>query len=556
MKKIITYLLFLLTFSLVSCVTPQEEIKEKEYLVDGEDYIDVAQTYDGESVYYDDSKWYYNKLDKIPLPDPHVFYEDGTYYIIGTTDHNNDVTNCYTTEDFVTFTLHKAIYDPSLYDGWERDVDPDIYAPEMYEFDGVYYMYYSANDESGTRLNSVVSADNPLGPFKPIVNDKVDGLNNALLKPTPEANQPKRALDATIFVDDDGKMYMYYVVTSQLQYIVGVEMKSPYEPIWSTVKDLIKPGYVDSNFRYVELEWETYRNEKQKFIAEAPYMLKSNGKYYLTYSVNGCWDKHYNVCYAVSDTPLGNFVKPYEVGKMWTNLLMGYPGDNNPESEIYQQWNNFSSGSAHHCFFYIGNQLMIGYHAHKDKAWDSSDAYTERYFAMDYVYFDNEGVPFVNGPTYSPQPLPETLSNYKNIAPLAKVETDYALNIEYINDNYIVDCSNLVQEEGKEVGLESGITTITMTFDKEYYIGGIMVYVSGYYDMVFTEIDTIDFGNNNIIYYPQYCSDLFMDDSTQFVFPCSAFIIDIQKEFISNSVVITFDLPEEGQINEIVILGR
>ena len=46
-------------------------------------------------------------------------------------------------------------------------------------------------------------------------------------------------------------------------------------------------------------------------------MLKHNGKYYMTYSANGCWNKYYNVCYAISDSPLSGFVKPYEEGKIW-----------------------------------------------------------------------------------------------------------------------------------------------------------------------------------------------------------------------------------------------
>ena len=68
----------------------------------------------------------------------------------------------------------------------------------MYCFDGVYYLYYSAMDDSNRRHNSVVKADNPLGPYEPIVNDVVDGLNN------PVFFDSRTVLDSTIFVDDNG----------------------------------------------------------------------------------------------------------------------------------------------------------------------------------------------------------------------------------------------------------------------------------------------------------------------------------------------------------------
>jgi hypothetical protein len=73
-------------------------------LVDGEDYVDHAYTFDGENFVYDESMWYYNRLDQVPLPDPHVYVENGTYYIVGTSDRSVcKYVDCYYTKDFVTF---------------------------------------------------------------------------------------------------------------------------------------------------------------------------------------------------------------------------------------------------------------------------------------------------------------------------------------------------------------------------------------------------------------------------------------------------------------------
>ena len=521
-------------------------------MIENEDYIDLTSKYDGKGFDYNESIWYVNDLSDVPLPDPHVYVEDGTYYIVGTSDRNIDVVDCYVTTDFVTYTPHYAIYNPSLYNGWESS-KPEIYAPEIYCFDGTYYMYYSAMDEvgKGTRRCSVVVADNPLGPYKPLVNDEVDGLNNPLFQNNEVC--PTRCLDTTVFRDDDGKMYMYFVTRDPAQHIAGMELISPYQADWSTYKTLVVPGTLDSESEELVLEWELYRDSKLK-IAEAPFMIKSNGKYYMTYSVNGCWNKYYNVCYAVSESPLGNFKKPYEEGKLWTNLLMGYPGTNDHESLLFKQWSGFASGTGHHCFFYAGDELMIGYHAHQNRDWDSEN-FTPRYFAFDRVHFDEQGVPYINGPTYSIVDLPTSISGVGNIVEGAKVVGNNVQNIENVNDNYIVDVYNLDSKDN-EVHLGAGESYIDIEFDKLYEIHAILVYNSAYYDDYVTEIEYIDFGNGNIIYYPQFCEDFYVNHDTQFVYPNSSFNIEILKYFKAEKVRIGFNLPEGGSINEIVILGK
>lgn len=557
-KIALLVLICTLLLSFVGCEQPKnDEIvpgdapdDTNDYLMEDEDYIDLSSIYDGKSFNYNESMWYMNLLKDVPLPDPYVFVEDGTYYIVGTSDRDVNVVDCYVTTDFVTYEPHYAIYNPCLYDGWESRTEALVFAPEIYCFDGVYYMYYSAKDASLIRRCSVVVADNPLGPYKPLVNDEVDGLNNPLFH---NSDYFKRTLDATVFTDDDGKMYMYLTVTKTTQHIAGIELISPYQADWSTYKELVIPGTLDSESEEQVLEWEMYRDNKVK-IAEAPFMIKSGGKYYLTYSVNGAFNKYYNVCYAVSDTPLGNFVKPYEEGKMWTNLLLGYPGTNDSESLIYNQWTGFASGTGHHCFFYSGDELMIGYHAHKNRNWNSK-YYTERYFAFDYVYFDENGVPFVNGPTYSIVNLPGEISGAYNVATNAIVAAENVINADNINDNYIVDCYNLDSRDN-EVILGKGESFIELKLDKSYEIKGIILYNSAYYDKYIIEIEYIDFGNGNIIYYPQFCEDFYVDTETEFIYPCSSINLEMLRSFEADSVKIGFNLPNGGSINELVILGK
>ena len=558
MKKLLLLLLLTVSLTVTACVPndpppatkPNIPVDKKEFLVEGEDYIDIASTWDGNSFEYNESLWYMNTLDDVPLPDPQVFVEDGIYYIVGTSDRNVNVVDCYVTTDFVTYEPHYGIYNPTLYEGWESREEAIIYAPEIYCFDGVYYMYYSAKDENQNRRSSVVSANNPLGPYKPIVNGDVDGLNNPLFH---NPDYVDRTLDATVFTDDDGKRYMYFTVTEDTQHIVGVELTSPYEADWSTYKKLLVPQRVEPDNEEIVIEWEGYR-QKDVQINEAPFMIKSSGKYYLTYSANGCWNKYYNVCYAVSDSPLGDFVKPYEEDGLWTNLLIGCPSTDDSESPVYNQWAGFASGTGHHCFFYSGQDLMIGYHAHRNRDWNSTE-YTARYFAFDYVHFDDSGVPFINGPTYSIINLPGDISGFYNISADGKATSDSINNPEKANDGYIVDCYNLESPEC-ELVLPSGKSEIEISFGGEYEIGGIMVYNSAFYDSYIIEIEYIDFGNGNILYYPQFCEDFYVSDEKEFIKPLSCFNVEFITSFTAESVKIGFNLPEGGSINEIVVLGR
>ena len=73
---------------------------------------------------------------------------------------------------------------------------------------------------------------------------------------------------------------------------------------------------------------------------------------------------------------------------------------------------------------------------------------------------------------------------------------------------------------------------------------------------MFSEIKYIDFGDGNIVYYPQFCADFYVNDETEFINPLSTINIEFLKTFNSSSVKICFDLPDGGSINEIVVLGK
>ena len=555
-KKLILFSLILVS-SLVSCGTvissggPLQQggitDQEKNPTNNGElEWTDMAN---GD---FNEDRYYRNDLKKLPLPDPYVLTveENGeeVYYIYGTTDRTGSKTlDCYRTTNFNSFDLYMNI-DKQNENSWSNCADRSRFAPEVYKFDDTYYLYYSdIHKDNGRRYISVMTSSSPTGPFVEYNNgqDAVFKFNDDL---------GLSVLDQHVFQDDDGQLYMYYSVydTKVMQYICGVKLKNPFETEGEH-KVLIRPGQLkptdpigyDSS---KVLSWECYIDFE---VAEGPFMIKSpeNGLYYLTYSVNHYPNKYYSVCYAYSSSPLGDYTKPYEKNQVWTNLLFGYAGT--MQGTVYDQWDGFMSGTAHHCFFKIGDQYMIGYHAHGNRKGGQGAA---RFFGMDYLFFDNDGVPFTRGPSYSIQPLPEKISGYRNLIEDSTIYYENIKNPDYLFDNFVVEHYNLAQENDREATLLTGKSYLKFKFDKKYTISGIFIYNSAFYDKALTsDIPFISLQNG---YTMENCSlnYNYINDETEFVFPASGYHFDINDEQ-TDCIVIGFDCDKEYNLNEIVILG-
>ena len=81
-----------------------------------------------------------------PLPmafgDPFLLKaSDGKYYMYGTGGVSNGF-KVYSSDDLVTWTDEGPIYQGGTSDSWATDC---FWAPEVYERDGKYYLWFSAN---------------------------------------------------------------------------------------------------------------------------------------------------------------------------------------------------------------------------------------------------------------------------------------------------------------------------------------------------------------------------------------------------------------------------
>lgn len=251
--------------------------------------------------------------------DPFVLLYDGKYYCYPTTDSHNGYL-VYESDDMINWTDRG-------YCLVKDDVmgEDGFWAPEVTYYKGKFYMVYTADLHLG-----IAVSDSPLGPFK---QDEKRWLFE------------HRAIDGSFFIDDDGRAYLYYVGYNNPGGPICVnELTEDLMGVKSEQKVLIRP----------ECKWElvtAYEYEgKTLCVTEGPFMLKHKGIYYLSYSANDYQSPSYAVGYAVSDSPMGDFVK-YENNP----ILIG---------------NGKVCGTGHHSFTTSkdGVELICVYHTHNSPA--------------------------------------------------------------------------------------------------------------------------------------------------------------------------------------------
>ncbi|MBP5270366.1 MAG: glycoside hydrolase family 43 protein, partial [Clostridia bacterium] len=248
--------------------------------------------------------------------DPFILCDSGRYYLYSTSAPMEGY-RVWVSDDLTHWTergfclVNADVYgEPTLTAGFWA---PEVYAVERGGKNG-YALLYTVNERVG-----IAFADSPEGPFK-------SESDSYLVTDS-------RAIDPTIFTDDDGKTYLFYVGFGEKEYgIYGCEVNLD-TLACGPAKQIIKP----------EAKWET----KESKVTEGPFMLKHEGVYYLTYSGNGYTSHYYAVGYATSDSPLGDFER-CELSPVLAQC---------PANGVY--------GPGHHAFFYSpGGRLMIVYHRH------------------------------------------------------------------------------------------------------------------------------------------------------------------------------------------------
>ena len=381
------------------------------------------------------------------------------------------------------------------------------------------------------------------------------------------------AIDPHPFVDPDtNKKYMYFDCDNTSgQILAVVEMENWLKPKWETFKFIMYPGYytvedyLAATRDNQRVSHVSYENSNNKYN-EGTSVVKHNGKYYLSFSMNGSATNDYQIGQAVADSPLGPFRKlTEEEGGL---LLSSLSVESQPAGDSSTQ---APSGTGHHSFVTAGNQMFIIYHRHKDYVEGGDNRYT----AIDEIKWvkNSNGldVMYANGPTDSVQPLPEIYSKYKNIAGEATVSADStATNIEALTDGLLSMQKTFGFADFVKETTITKTTTFTFDFAEERTIRALMIYNSKDVESIFrnarveftceqSDGTTITKVIKNLEFdVAQYCSKSGYSGKFVYVMSGSAAVSEFY-ELKTKSVKITINVPdgqEQVGLSEIRILGR
>lgn len=312
-------------------------------------------------------------------------------------------------------------------------------------------------------------------------------------------------IDCHPFVDTDGQKYLYWTFNTNLNVVYCVPMAGEYGGNWLT-PDWDKAQYVlaakywnvedfeENNFSANPLPNDEgeYCYDYGDNINEGVAVLEHNGKYYLTYSHGDYKDNGYEVCQAVGDSVFGPFEKLPEE-KNGILLSAGIEGS----EEV--------SGTGHHSFVTIGDQIFIYYHTHNSYE-IMGDARHGNIDEVKFVTID-EGTPdemdvlVVNGATANPQPKAEKYATYKNVADKATITIDDESAIKedsslsWLNDGLLSVCKS-GEPAFYDTYIQETFITKTATFEvslaQAAAVRAVMVYDSKYEYSAFLNISRIE----------------------------------------------------------------
>ena len=188
--------------------------------------------------------------------DPFVMRHNGIYYLYVSTKDGSVGIKCWSSHDLVNWTFEGFCSN--------HPVTRGAYAPEVYYYNGYFYMYTSPAGNG----HYVLRSTSPTKGFEPVTDNM--GMS----------------IDGSIFIDHDGKWYFYSAGYGAIQ---AYDMASPTE---------MKAGRtlhsVSVNGGWTEGSMTVYHD----------------GYYYITYTGNHVLSPSYRILYGVSDESPVDFTTP------------------------------------------------------------------------------------------------------------------------------------------------------------------------------------------------------------------------------------------------------
>ena len=252
----------------------------------------------------------------ICLADPSIFSYNGKFYLYGTVEgRSGSGFLAYNSLDLKKWELASSNDGYVLRKG-EAFGTTGFWAPQVFRHRDSFYMAYVANEQIAFAKSS-----RPEGPFIQTIKEPLAA--------------PVKQIDPFVFIDEDGKKYLYHVRLTGGNKIFVAEMRDDFSGIKT---ETLRECIVANEY------WENTKAGNWP-VAEGPAVFKHKGTYYLIYSANDFRNPDYAVGYATSNSPLGPW-KKQNGNPIISRTVLG------------------ENGPGHGDFFYKGNDLYYVFHTH------------------------------------------------------------------------------------------------------------------------------------------------------------------------------------------------
>lgn len=252
------------------------------------------------------------------MADPAAHLFDGKVYIYTSHDWASPVTDGTDGAHFDMRDYHAFSIDGDPMTGRVTDhgtvlsidsvpwVWKQMWATDVAEKDGRYYLYFSAKDKNGLFRLGVAEADSPAGPFKA----------------DPAPIHGSYSIDPAV-LSDDGEYYIYFGGLqggqNQRYDLDNIIRECGTLPAKTDMAVPPRVARLSSDMRQFaesprpviitdSLGNQLTEGDSRRFF-EAPWVNKIGDKYYLTYSTGN----FHTLCYATGDSPYGPFVYGGEI---------------------------------------------------------------------------------------------------------------------------------------------------------------------------------------------------------------------------------------------------
>lgn len=242
-------------------------------------------------------------------PSAHVF--EGKIYIYPShdLDHDmisNDNGDQYNMEDYHVLSID-GDGSPCIDHGevlhvkdvpWAKQ---QMWAPDAAYKNNTYYLFFPARDHDDIFRIGVATSTSPSGPFTP----------------EPSYIPGSYSIDPAVFVDNDGKSYIYFggLWGGQLEkwqtgsFVANAEGPAETAPALGPIvaelsEDMLSFEGAPREISIIDTNGNAIlAGDEERRYFEGPWVHKYNGYYYLSYSTGTT----HNIVYAISKDPLGGF---------------------------------------------------------------------------------------------------------------------------------------------------------------------------------------------------------------------------------------------------------